>query len=47
MLITSIMGVSPKLGAMVTNDVMIWGGGFAVFAIIAGLVGMFIGKASE
>lgn len=47
MLTTSIMGVSPKLGAMVTGDLMIWGGGFAAFAIIAGLIGMFIGKASE
>ena len=47
MLMASIMGVSPKLGAMVTGDLMIWGGGFAVFAIIAGLIGMFIGKASE
>jgi len=47
MLLTSIMGVSPKLGSMVTGDLMIWGGGFAAFAIIAGLIGMFIGKASE
>jgi len=47
MLLTSIMGVSPKLGSMVTGDLMIWGGGFATFAIIAGLIGMFIGKASE
>jgi len=47
MLLTSIRGVSPKLGAMVTDDLMIWGGGFAAFAIIAGLIGMFIGKASE
>ncbi len=47
MLTTSIMGVSPKLGSMVTGDLMIWGGGFAAFAIIAGLIGMFIGKASE
>jgi len=47
MLLTSIMGVSPKLGAMITGDLMIWGGGFAALAIVAGLVGMFIGKASE
>jgi excisionase family DNA binding protein len=47
MLLTSIMGVSPKLGSMVTGDLMIWGGGFAAFAIVAGLFGMFIGKASE
>ena len=47
MLTTSIMGVSPRLGAMVTGDLMIWGGGFAAFAVIAGLIGMFIGKASE
>jgi hypothetical protein len=26
---------------------MVWGGGFGAFAIVAGLVGMFIGKASE
>ncbi|MBT6269454.1 MAG: helix-turn-helix domain-containing protein [Phycisphaerae bacterium] len=47
MLVTSIMGVSPKLATMVTGDAMIWGGGFLGFAIVAGLVGMFIGKASE
>ncbi len=47
MLMASIMNVSPKLGAMVTGDLMIWGGGFAAFAILAGLIGMFIGKASE
>jgi hypothetical protein len=47
MLVTSIMGVSPKLANMVTGDVMMWGGGFLGFAIVAGLVGMFIGKASE
>ena len=47
MLVTSIMGVSPKLAAMVSGDVMVWGGGFLGFAIIAGLIGMFIGKASE
>jgi len=47
MLLTSIMGVSPKLGAMITGDLMIWGGGFAALAIVAGLLGMFIGKASE
>jgi hypothetical protein len=47
MLVTSIMGVSPKLATMVTGDVMMWGGGFLGFAIFAGLVGMFIGKASE
>jgi len=47
MLVTSIMGVTPNLAAMVSGDVMIWGGGFLGFAIIAGLIGMFIGKASE
>ncbi len=47
MLVTSIMGVTPKLAATVSSDVMVWGGGFLGFAIIAGLVGMFIGKASE
>lgn len=47
MLLTSIMGVSPKLGTMVTGDLMIWGGGFVAFAIVSGLIGMFIGKASE
>jgi excisionase family DNA binding protein len=47
MLVTSIMGVSPKLATMVTGDFMVWGGGFLGFAIVAGLVGMFIGKASE
>jgi hypothetical protein len=47
MLVTSIMGVSPKLASLVTGDVMMWGGGFLGFAIVAGLVGMLIGKASE
>ncbi len=47
MLITSIMGVTPQLSSMVSGDVMVWGGGFLGFAIIAALIGMFIGKASE
>ena len=47
MLVTSLLGVSPKLAGMINGDVMIWGGGFAAFAIVAGLIGMFIGKASE
>ena len=47
MLVTSIMGVSPKLATMVTGDFLVWGGGFLGFAIVAGLIGMFIGKASE
>jgi len=47
MLTTSIMGVKPQLAAMVSSDFMVWGGGFLGFAIIAGLLGMFIGKASE
>ncbi len=47
MLVTSIMGVTPKLATMVTGDLMIWVGGIACFAVLAGLVGMFIGKASE
>ncbi len=47
MLVTSIMGVTPKLAVMVSGDVVVWGGGFLGLAIIAGLVGMFIGKASE
>lgn len=47
MLITTIMGVSPKLASMITGDFMVWVGGFAGFAILAGLVGMFVGKASE
>lgn len=47
MLVTSILGVAPKLGAMVSGDLMVWGGGFAALAVVAGLFGMFIGKASE
>lgn len=47
MLITTIMGVTPKLSAMITGDFMVWVGGFAGFAIVAGLIGMFLGKASE
>jgi excisionase family DNA binding protein len=47
MLITTIMGVTPKLSSMITGDFMIWVGGFAGFAIVAGLIGMFLGKASE
>ena len=47
MLVTNIMGVSPKLATMVSGDFMLWVGGFAIFAIIGGLLGMFIGKASE
>ena len=47
MLITTIMGVTPKLSSMITGDYMVWVGGFAGFAIVAGLIGMFLGKASE
>jgi hypothetical protein len=47
MLITTIMGVTPKLSSMITGDYMVWVGGLAGFAIVAGLVGMFLGKASE
>ncbi|MDP7005058.1 MAG: helix-turn-helix domain-containing protein [Phycisphaerales bacterium] len=47
MLVTNIMGVAPKLATMVTGNLMVWVGGIAAFAIIAALVGMFIGKASE
>ena len=47
MLITTIMGVTPKLSSMITGDFMVWVGGFAGFAIVAGLIGMFLGKASE
>ena len=47
MLMTSMMGVTPRLASLITGDFMIWAGGFAAFAIIAGLIGMFIGKASE
>jgi excisionase family DNA binding protein len=47
MLVTSIMGVTPQLSSMVSGDVMVWGGGLLGFAIIAALIGMFIGKASE
>lgn len=47
MFITSFLNISPKLANMITGDLMIWGGGFAAFAILAGLIGMFIGKASE
>ncbi len=47
MMITAIMGVTPKLSTMITGDFMVWAGGFAGFAIVAGLIGMFLGKASE
>ena len=46
MLITAIMGVTPKLSSMITGDFMVWGGGLIGFAVLAGLVGMFLGKAS-
>jgi len=47
MLITTVMGVTPKLSSMITGDFMVWVGGFAGFAILSGLIGMFLGKASE
>jgi hypothetical protein len=47
MLVSSIMGVSPELGRLVTGDLMVWGGGFVALAVLAGLIGMLIGKASE
>ena len=47
MLITTVMGVTPKLSSIITGDFMVWVGGFAGFAILSGLIGMFLGKASE
>jgi len=47
MLITSLAGVVPRVAVLLTDNVMMFCGGLAGIAIVFGLIGMFIGKASE
>jgi len=47
MIVSSLAGVGPRLATMMTDNVAMYAGGLAGIAIIFGLVGMFIGKASE
>ena len=47
MIVSSLAGVGPRLATMMTENIAIYAGGLAGIAIIFGLVGMFIGKASE
>ena len=47
MIVSSLAGVGPRLATMMTENIAIYAGGLAGIAIIFGLIGMFIGKASE
>jgi len=47
MLVFSVANLQPSLAAMMTENLPLWGGGLAGVAIACGLVGMFLGKASE
>ena len=42
-----LSGATPGLATMFTNNLWVWTGGLAVITIICGLVGLFLGKASE
>lgn len=42
-----ISGATPGLATMFAENLMIWAGGLAGITIIFGLVGLFLGKASE
>jgi hypothetical protein len=45
--IVGVAGATPQLAMMVADNLWIWLGGLLGVTIICGLVGMFIGKASE
>ncbi len=47
MMVVSFIGVTPALAGMITEDLWIWAAGFGGVAILAGLVGLFLGRASE
>ena len=47
MLISNLAGVGPKVATLMTENIPMYAGGLAGIAIIFGLIGMFIGKASE
>lgn len=42
-----IGGATPGLATMIAGNLWVWTGGLAAIAIIAGLIGLFLGKASE
>ncbi|UCD74086.1 MAG: helix-turn-helix domain-containing protein [Phycisphaerales bacterium] len=46
-IIVAISGATPGLAVMFSSNLMIWAGGLLAVWIIFGLVGLFIGKASE
>ena len=47
MLIFSLAGVGPHLAVRMTDNIPMYAGGLAGIAVVFGLIGMFIGKASE
>lgn len=47
MLIGNLAGVGPRLAGLLTENLMVFSGSLAGIAIVFGLIGMFIGKASE
>lgn len=46
-IIVALSGATPGLAVIFSGNLMIWAGGLIVIWIVFGLVGMFIGKASE
>ncbi|MDZ4753446.1 MAG: helix-turn-helix domain-containing protein [Phycisphaerae bacterium] len=47
MAIVSVTGAVPALAIYFTGNLAVWGGGLALAAIVCGLVGFFIGRATE
>jgi hypothetical protein len=47
MCVVGIMGATPDLAMRFAGNIWMWAGGLALITIILGLVGLFIGKASE
>jgi hypothetical protein len=45
--VVGVWGATPSLATMFAENLWIWAGGLAGLAIIFGLVGLFLGKASE
>ena len=47
MIVSALAGIGPRLATLMTENLPMYAGGLAGIAILFGLIGMFIGKASE
>ncbi len=45
--VVGVMGATPDLAIMFARNVWIWVGGLAAVTVVFGLIGLFLGKASE